>query len=226
MQCRVKWLKVRRSLNRSVQNVMAGPPEITEFTRIYLAVFFSLVALFYTVRIIRMKRSILREVVFPGQVLCPEWWNHMLFRCFRVGIWMLCVFRAFFPSIDNYIGLIAALNISPVVILGNLLLTIGFVFTILVHFSLGGSWRSGIDPAGPERLISTGYYRYSRNPMFLGVAVAQVGFFLVLPSLFSLVCLVFGLYALVRQVRSEEDHLEKLFPGEYAAYTARVRRWL
>jgi len=199
---------------------------VTEFTRVYLALFFSFVAFFYTTRIILMKKSSQREIVFSGEVLCSTWWNHMAFRCFRFAIWMVCVFRVFFPLIDHYLGLIPVLNITPVILLGNLMLTAGFLFTLLVHFSMRGSWRSGIDPSGPDGLISTGFYKYSRNPMFLSVAVAQVGFFLVLPSAFSLLCLVIGLCALGRQVAAEECHLAEMFPAEYAAYAARVRRWL
>jgi len=199
---------------------------IVEFTRVYLAVFYSLVAGFYVVRITAIKRKKSQLVVFPGERFSATWWNHMVFRVFRFGIWMVCLFRWFFPATDGYLGIIVDMNVWAVVLTGDILLTAGFLFTLLVHFSLGRQWRSGIDPSGPETLRTDGFYKYSRNPMFLGVATAQVGFFLALPSLFSVVCLLIGLYTLRRQSMAEEDHLLKLFQTDYEDYKSRVRRWL
>lgn len=197
-----------------------------EFTRIYLAVFFSAVAVFYTVRIIAAKISGQREVVFPGARLSPTWINHGLFRVFRILIWLVCLLRWPFPGVDRYLGMLDPLNIAPVVLAGDILVTAGFLFAVAVHFSLGRQWRSGIDPDGPGALVTNGFYRYSRNPMYLGVAAAQVGFFLALPSIFSGVCLLIGLFALRRQVLAEEAHLLSKHPQDYAEYRRYARRWL
>jgi protein-S-isoprenylcysteine O-methyltransferase Ste14 len=61
--------------------------------------------------------------------------------------------------------------------------------------------------------------------MFLGVAAAQVGFFLALPSVFSAICLIVGLSVLQRQVLAEEAHLSGRFSEDYKDYSTRVRRW-
>ena len=198
---------------------------IVEFTRVYLAVFYTCVAAFYALRITAKKRAGLREVVFPGELFSSTWWNHMLFRAFRLTIWMVCLFRWFFPNIDGYLGLFVCLNIWPIVLAGDILLTVGFLFTVVIHFDLGSHWRSGIDPNGPEQLRTDGIYKFSRNPMFLGIATAQVGFLLALPSVFSFVCLIVGLYTLHSQTMAEEAHLLKLFPRDYRHYMRHVRRW-
>ncbi len=205
---------------------MDSTSTIVEFTRVYLAVFYSLVAAFYAFRITAKKREGLREVVFPGERFSSTWWNHMLFRVFRFTIWMVCLFRYFFPGIDSYLGLFVFLNVWPIVLAGNIMITAGFLFTAVIHFSLGRTWRSGIDPDKPDRLVTDGFYKLSRNPMFLGVATAQVGFLLAMPSVFSSVCLVVGLYALHSQTLAEEAHLIKLFPKDYRQYTGHVKRWL
>ncbi len=172
-----------------------------------------------------MKRAGLREVVFTGARFSSTWWNHMLFRAFRLAIWMVCLFRYFFPGLDNYLGILDNLVVWPVVLAGDILLAAGFFFTVAIHFSFGSKWRSGIDPDEPEQLTTDGFYRFSRNPMFLGIAAAQIGFFLALPSVFSCVCLLVGLLALYRQALAEEAHLGKLFPEAYAQYMGRVNRW-
>lgn len=199
--------------------------EIIEFTRLYLALFYTFVAIFYTTRIVLMKKHTTRELVFPGERFGSTWWNHMLFRLFRVAIWMVCLFRFIIPSFDNYLGFIPIFQSFGVILLGNFLLTIGFIFTITIHCSLGKKWRSGIDPEGPIQLISHSFYKYSRNPMFLSIAVSQIGFFIALPSIFSLVCLLIGLYTLNRQAKSEEQHLSRVLPKEYKHYCSRVKRW-
>ena len=199
---------------------------IVEFTRVYLAVFYTCVAVFYTARITAKKRAGLREVVFPGERFSSTWWNHMLFRAFRMTIWMVCLLRWFFPGLDSYLGILVSLNAWPIVLVGDILLTAGFLSTLVIHFGLGRQWRSGIDPAGPEKLRTDGPYRVSRNPMFLGVATAQVGFLLALPSVFSAVCLAVGLYTLHSQALAEEKHLLGLHPEDYRHYMGRVRRWL
>lgn len=197
-----------------------------EFTRIYLALFYTFVAAFYAIRITTEKRCQQHEVVFPGSNFSATWWNHMVFRVFRATIWAVCVVRVFSPAVDSYLGIIPALYISPVVIAGNILLTGGFLFTMAVHLQLGHQWRSGIDPNAPPQLWTCGPYSVSRNPMFLGIAAAQAGFFFALPSVFSAVCLLLGWYTLHRQTREEEAYLLDRFPSHYAAYSDRVRRWL
>ncbi len=200
--------------------------EITEFTRLYLAVFYSLVAAFYTARIVFLKRVTSSELIFPGPRGCTSWWNHLTFRIFRVLIWGVCVLRLFYPSADNYLGVIDFLQHPAVILAGIIFLTIGFVCTATVHFQLADAWRSGVDPMGPSRLVTSGVYQYSRNPMLLCVALSQLGFFLALPSFFTLICLFVGVYTINSQAKVEEKHLLNIFPSEYSLYKQKVRRWV
>jgi protein-S-isoprenylcysteine O-methyltransferase Ste14 len=199
---------------------------LIEFTRIYLALFYTFVAVFYTYRIIYKNRNTPSGVVFPGEIFCSSWWNHMVFKFFRAAIWLVCVIRLFIPEFDRYLALFEPLNGWPGVMFGNILLSGGFILSMFVHFNMGALWRSGIDPNGPKELKTTGLYEYTRNPMYLGVAAAQIGFFLALPCVFSLICLLVGLTALYRQTKVEEAHLSKCFAEEYEQYKALVPRWL
>lgn len=88
-----------------------------------------------------------------------------------------------------------------------------------------------IDPLQPEKsssLVTDGVYRYTRNPMYLGLTLIIVGWAFVLGSL---VGLIVGpgllMAALTRlQIRPEERVLAEKFGDEYAAFRSRVRRWL
>jgi protein-S-isoprenylcysteine O-methyltransferase Ste14 len=150
----------------------------------------------------------------------------MTFRLFRALIWLTCVIRIFFPSLDEYLGVIAIFERNLMLILGNVLLTVGFLMTIIIHFSMKQKWRSGVDPQGPKALITDGFFKHSRNPIFVSVGLSQLGFFLALPSIFTLVCLIIGLYTLYKQTIVEEQHLVTIFQDNYKIYQSNVRRWI
>jgi phospholipid methyltransferase len=77
------------------------------------------------------------------------------------------------------------------------------------------------------RLVTTGPYRVSRNPMYAGQAVALVGAGLATGSWSPLAAAAVGMLATTRLVIGpEEDYLADRFGDEYAHYRSRVRRWL
>ncbi|RUM52596.1 MAG: isoprenylcysteine carboxylmethyltransferase family protein [Marinomonas sp.] len=200
--------------------------DVITFNRAYLACFYTFVALFYTTRILYLKRVTHTERVFHGSVFSANWWHHKIFDVFRVWIWLTCVIRYFYPSVDQYLGLLPALSADWVILAGTALLTTGFAWAIATHFMLGRCWTSGINQQGPTRLVTNGVYGISRNPIYLGVLASQVGFFFALPSLFSLLCLAVGVITILRQTSEEERHLAQQFPDTYRQYQNAVPRWL
>lgn len=100
----------------------------------------------------------------------------------------------------------------------------------LVGAALGLFRRTGQDPkpwASTPEIISTGVYRFTRNPMYIGITLVQAaigigtanGWILALAPV-SLVIVYFI------AVRHEEAYLEGKFGAEYIEYTKTVRRWL
>ncbi len=76
-------------------------------------------------------------------------------------------------------------------------------------------------------LVTDGPYRYSRNPIYVGMALLYTGLALLGNALYPLVLLPLLLTALYQQViRYEEHYLRHRFGQAYADYCARVRRWL
>lgn len=205
---------------------MSSPEWVWEATRGYLAVFYTFVALFYTVRIITLQRSTQQARVFHGTKGSINWWHHKIFGVFRVLIWMICVWRLFVPSLDNWLGLFPVMHLPWLIVMGNLLLTLGFAWAILSHFSLGHAWTSGVDENGQKPLVTQGVYSLSRNPIYLGVLTAQFGFMLALPSVFSVICFIVGVTTIVRQTQVEESHLFEKYTEHYTNYCQVVRRWL
>jgi protein-S-isoprenylcysteine O-methyltransferase Ste14 len=191
-----------------------------DFTRWFLALFFVSVAGFYTVRIILLKSRMKRSPVFVGKPRTLHFATHLAFRTFRVVILVVCVVRLPWPALDRYLIAFNAFWHPVVLLIGDGLLLASFSTIILLHFYMGKDWRSGMSVDDGTQLITSGPFAISRNPMMLCVVIAQVGFFLALPSAFTLVCLVVGVWAVVAQVRVEERLLRQRFGTAYNAYAA------
>jgi protein-S-isoprenylcysteine O-methyltransferase Ste14 len=75
-------------------------------------------------------------------------------------------------------------------------------------------------------IARTGPYRFTRNPMYVGMALAYIGGALLLGSWWPLTLLPAVLLAVDRYVIArEERYLRAKFGDDYTAYTRRVRRW-
>jgi protein-S-isoprenylcysteine O-methyltransferase Ste14 len=109
----------------------------------------------------------------------------------------------------------------------------GLVFlagVALIRGAFGHFRRTGQDPMpwkNTPEIISTGIYRLTRNPMYLGMALIQLSIGIGWGSgwIVALVPLSLGvIYAIA--VRQEEAYLEQKFGEVYTRYKASVRRWL
>lgn len=202
--------------------------ETVAVARWFLAAFFAGVALFYTTAILRKKRRMGRSPVIRGDKGSLHRLIHDTFAVFRALILLVCIIRVPFPKIDDWLLPFPSLWHPAVILSGCALMLTSFIAIVWLHIGMGGLWRSGIDTerAGGGRLIETGAFAYSRNPMFLCIQAAQLGLFLALPSAFTAICLVVGVVAIQMQVRLEERHLAARFGEAWRAYAARVPRWL
>lgn len=82
-------------------------------------------------------------------------------------------------------------------------------------------------PGGTSALVSDGVYRFTRNPMYVGLLITLLGWAAFLSQPVTLVFLpLFVLYITQFQIKPEERALSSLFGTEYAEYMAKVRRWL
>jgi protein-S-isoprenylcysteine O-methyltransferase Ste14 len=115
----------------------------------------------------------------------------------------------------------------PLIIVGATLITAGVLVAVwgVVTFR---HHRTAVLPFYPARaLVDTGPYRFTRNPMYLGMTAAHLGGALLLNAGWPLILLpVALLFLVVTVIRKEEAHLTEAFPKEYADYRARVRRWI
>ena len=199
---------------------------MAEFTRWFLALFFLGVAVFYTVRILAIKNRRGASPVFSGEPFSAHFLTHFAFRIFRAAILLVCVARLFSPEVDIYLVPIPVMWHPAILLSGCVLLLGSFGLALYAHFYMGRDWHSGAREEDRARLITTGPFALSRNPMMICVQGAQLGLFLALPTLFTLVCLFVGVAAVHIQVKVEEAVLEAQHGDAYRAYRERTPRWL
>jgi protein-S-isoprenylcysteine O-methyltransferase Ste14 len=87
---------------------------------------------------------------------------------------------------------------------------------------------TNVRPSQPTTLIATtGPYRWTRNPMYLGMALVYAGLAIGFDGPIALALLPLVLIAIQTQVIArEERYLEVKFGDDYRCYKAKVRRWL
>jgi len=134
-------------------------------------------------------------------------------------------------------GMWAAAHLPPILPLPWLgrLLVAAVLVTVGAAVAIGGVMsfrraRTTVNPLKPETsaaLVSTGVYSFTRNPMYLGMALALFAWAVYLSSVWSLLGpVLFALYITRFQIVPEERALDGLFGASFAAYKKRVRRWL
>jgi len=88
--------------------------------------------------------------------------------------------------------------------------------------------KTSLIPIRPATaFVVSGPYRFTRNPMYVGMAVVTIGLGLLLTTWWPILLLVPALILVqVLVIWPEERYLHRRFGVEYDAYTRRVRRWL
>lgn len=115
----------------------------------------------------------------------------------------------------------------PAVLAGGIFLTIiSLFFTLYAQNAMSESWRIGIDEEVKTRLIISGPYAYTRNPIFLAMLTTLAGLFLIMPTYFMGVLFILSYLLINVQVRLEEEYLARIHGDEYIRYKKRVGRFL
>lgn len=140
----------------------------------------------------------------------------MLLLC--IAMW--CVARAF-PE--------ARMPLSWLGAIGGVLILLGLTLELrpALQFARARTTVNPMRPATSAALVTSGFYRFSRNPMYVGQALLLLGVGCLLRNAYAFLALpaLIG-YITVFQILPEERALSAKFGAEYDAYRRRVRRWL
>lgn len=137
---------------------------------------------------------------------------------------LLCLFIAiamyFLPKIASY-----SVHFSVIVFVISLSFLIAL--SSVIQFIICKTSINPRDFKGTTKLVSTGIFRFSRNPMYLSLLLMSITWVLWLGnSLAWLGIIVFVLAINQLQIAKEETYLENKFGDEYRRYKQKVRRWL
>ena len=107
------------------------------------------------------------------------------------------------------------------------LIGISLDLTGLIAFVRAKTTINPLKPAATAALVTTGLYRVTRNPMYLGMLLVLFGWAVFLSNLAALlIAPLFALYITRFQIIPEERVLAEKFGVAFAAYKNSVRRWL
>src|SRR5688572_30127091 len=142
------------------------------------------------------------------------------------------------PPVLMLIHLIAAFTLKWIIplsipapqvvkVIGWVILAVGFSFAFAALRELNKANTSPIPHEPTTAIVTTGVYKSSRNPIYVGFVCAVIGLPLALgnywgPIISPTMILLFN--ELI--IKHEEAYLEKKFGDVYTSYKSRVRRWL
>ena len=114
-------------------------------------------------------------------------------------------------------------------IVSVIILIIGLIVIVspVVDFIKSKTTINPVKFKNVNRLVTTGIYRYSRNPMYLGmilIIISTTVYYLNFLSVFS--PLIFYIWINKFQINREEIFLEDKFGSEYLKYKSKTRRWI
>lgn len=134
------------------------------------------------------------------------------------------VARLVAPAIDNFVLQLTA----GLPLVGVSVMTAGLTAVLIAQIQMGVAWRIGV-PVEREKgqsLVTTGIFVYSRNPIYLGIAMFIAGALLIAPGPLTLSCFAAYIVLIYQQVMREETFMAATFGTEFEVYCKSVRRWL
>ncbi len=128
-------------------------------------------------------------------------------------------------------ALIAAALLAPVsdtgwTITAAIIAIVGAAIVMVAQVQMGRAWRVGVREGDAPLFISHGLFRYSRNPIFVGMMLVGLSAAMVSGTWWSWSGVAVFIASCAVQVRIEEAHLEASFGQSYREFRSSVPRWV
>lgn len=103
----------------------------------------------------------------------------------------------------------------------------GFAMALQAEWGFMKAGTATLPTRPTSAIVTSGAYRFTRNPMYLGMSLALAGCALVFRDLWFLLALPIAMFAVTKlAIEPEEAYLERKFGNPYRDYKTRVRRWI
>ncbi len=110
--------------------------------------------------------------------------------------------------------------------IGLTIVSFGFILGILALIAMKNSWRVGIKYDQKTDLVTTGIYRFSRNPYFFSYDILIFGYILIFPSIILIVLYLTLAIIFHNMILEEEKYLQSVHGDSYIDYKRKVNRYL
>ena len=132
--------------------------------------------------------------------------------------------RPFVPGLDRFV--MTAPNLYAHY--GVAVMALGIAIAVLSQVDMGKAWRIGVPEAREQSqsLVTGGLYRFSRNPIYVGILLFIVGSVITAPGPLTILSLILTWVFVNRVIDAEESFLRGAFGAEFDAYYTRTRRWV
>ncbi len=175
----------------------------------------------------KVSSKIERAINFPE---IPHWAYLFIIICILgyIYICFLTIIYIFNPILAFNLFLpIEILNLEFIKIIGSIGTIIGTIIFTIAIFNLNKSTKLELaDKSQSIKLIRTGIYSISRNPIYLGMHIFTISFSLIIPTWITLLSLIIFIINFHYRIKLEEKELEELFGNAYIEYKKKVYRYI
>lgn len=192
---------------------------------LFLFLIFYFLIVFFFRSYLLWKNTGINPMTFAGKD-DAHGYNGKLFKLISFLELIVAGIYSFAGSWYEYLLPFWYLENSTLQIIGWALLHLSLIWVFMAQLQMANSWRIGIDAKNKMELVAKGLFSLSRNPIFLGIMMANVGLFLVIPNAFTLLISTLSSTAIQTQIRLEEAFLKESHGVVYSDYCEKVRRWL
>lgn len=148
-----------------------------------------------------------------------SWWYGAIIRV----VVLVIIISLLQSSNAQYLRILSVGHYSgAVAYLGVLLCVAGLAFAIWARVHLGKNWGMPMTLKENPELVTSGPYRFIRNPIYTGMLFAMFGSALVIGSIWFAVFIVSGIY-FIYSAKQEEKIMAGEFPDQYPAYKKRTK---
>ena len=184
-----------------------------------------LLQVFVIKSIIQYKRTGVNPFVF-GKSDSAHDYISKVYKAMIFGLWIAIALFSFFPDYYKYVLPFWFMEYEMLQHIGAALVLISLVWVIISQNQMAKSWRIGINYEEKTELVTNGVFKFSRNPVFLGILISYIGTFLIIPNAVTFTVLILTYVTLQFQIRLEEEYLVGSHGTNYEDYKKRVRRWI
>lgn len=189
----------------------------------FLCIYFFLI--FFLRSVILWKRTGINPLTF-SKTDDAHGYNGKVFTFISIVEFVVVFIHTFKSEWYQYLLPFWYLEHSYLQYIGWGLLLLSLVLVWAAQSQMANSWRIGIDEKNKTELVTNGLFSISRNPIFLGIMIANIGLILIIPNAFTLLIVTLSTVSINTQIRLEEAFLESRHGKDYQDYLNQVRRWL